>query len=1048
MRCPRCSAENPAGMKFCGQCAAALTDPAPLSRPDGELKQVTVLFCDLVNSTGLAEQLGPEAMHDLVRGFIDRALDEVHRFGGTAPQFTGDGFLALFGAPVAHEDHVRRALLAALAIQQAIGADAPAGRPQVAVRIGIHTGLVVFGAVGARLNMDPTVIGDTANIAARLETAAEPGTIVISAETWRLAQGYARAQPIAPLVVKGKAEPIPAYRLVGYSDRRTALDAASASSIRDFVDRDSEFAALNRAAREAAGGSGRIIGLVGEPGIGKSRLLAEFRRGLADIDWVEGRCFSYGTGIPYGLALDLLRGRCGIADADPPDAVADKVRAGLHRAGLDAEEDAPLLLHLLGLLDVGGGGGNPDTEAQKLRTFEILRRLQVGGKGRQPLVLALEDLHWIDKLSEEFLVSLTELLPGNGILVVATYRTEYRPPWADRPGAGEVALLPLSAADSALVVNSVLGASPLAAPMTSAIVEKGDGNPFFLEQLALHAGEDAAPHAAGTVPNTIHDVVMARIDRLPDATKRLLQIAAVIGREFSHRLVAAVWPGPDPIEPHLEALIRLEFIHERPPGERPGYVFHHALTQETAYASLLERHRRRWHGRIATAIEGFYAGRVEDVAERLALNYGRGDDAEKAVDYAILAAEKSQRRWANSEALAYFEDALRRLDTMPGTPANRVRRIDAVLKQAEVRYALGQYTEHIDALAAIRAIIDDSGDPRRRATWHYWTGFLHSVTGGRPEIAIEHCRAAAAIASAHGLDDIDAVVASCLAQVYIVAGRLHDAVAAGERALASFEARGNLWWASRTLWFLGIAALYLGEWDEALGYYGRALDHGVALGDPRIKAVSWARIGAACVQQGDFDRGMRCFEEALAVAPTPRDAAWARAARGYGAIRAGCCAAGIAELAEALAWFASSRMRYSYLGFALWLAEGHLRGGNPAAARPLIEDVLTTSRRTGYLHYEGRASWLMGECLAAEAPAAAEDCIETALRIFAEVGARNDLARAMVSRAALRRQAGDIGTARDLLQQADAIFRALGTRDERHQVRALLLAVGQGARDG
>ncbi len=355
MRCPQCDVENPAGMKFCGQCGSPLAGETPLI---GELKQVTVLFCDIVNSTRLAERLGPEAMHELVRSFIDLALDEVHRYGGTAPQFLGDGFMALFGAPVTHEDHVRRSLLAALAIRGTVGASgerAAAGdRPDFAVRIGIHTGLVVFGSVGARLRMDPTAIGDAANIAARLQGAAEPGTIVISEATERLARGYARVEPVGPFTLKGKAEPIAAYRLLGYSDRRTALDAAAASGVRDFVDRDSELAALIGHVAEIKDGLGRVVGLMGEPGIGKSRLLAEFRRCIGDMNWVEGRCLSYGTATPYLLVLDLLRSNCGISEADTPEAITQKVRFGLQQVGMDPDEDGPHLLHLFGLLDVGG----------------------------------------------------------------------------------------------------------------------------------------------------------------------------------------------------------------------------------------------------------------------------------------------------------------------------------------------------------------------------------------------------------------------------------------------------------------------------------------------------------------------------------------------------------------------------------------------------------------------------------------------------------------------------------------------------------------------
>jgi tetratricopeptide (TPR) repeat protein len=480
---------------------------------------------------------------------------------------------------------------------------------------------------------------------------------------------------------------------------------------------------------------------------------------------------------------------------------------------------------------------------------------------------------------------MAENASGGRILLLAAYRPGYRPPWMDKSHAGQTLLHPLSRDHSIHVARSVLRAGRLIDLVTEEIVAKADGNPFFLEQLALHAGEARGLRSDLMVPNTIHDVVMARIDRLPEETKQLLQIASVIGREFSFRLLRAVWGERSPLEALLNELSHLEFVYERVETEGSAHVFRHALTQETAYGSLLERHRRAYHGAAGHALEALYGGRADEVSELLALHYGRSDEAEKSVDYAIQAAEKSQRRWANSEALAYFGDALHRLDIMPDTQANRLRRIDAVIKQAEVKFALGRHAEHIQALEEIRGFVDETDDPRRRATWHYWIGFLHSLTGGRPEVAIEHCREAADIASAAALDEIDAFAASCLAQVYVITGGLREAVEAGERALTRFETLGNLWWASRTIWHLHPAAQSLGDWETSLRYCRRAFEHGATLGDLRIKVVGLWRMGAVYIHQGDLERGLQCCNKALAFGPLPYDAAMAKALRGYGKSR-------------------------------------------------------------------------------------------------------------------------------------------------------------------
>jgi tetratricopeptide (TPR) repeat protein len=516
------------------------------------------------------------------------------------------------------------------------------------------------------------------------------------------------------------------------------------------------------------------------------------------------------------------------------------------------------------------------------------------------------------------------------------------------------------------------------------------------------------------------------------------------GREFSFRLLRAVWGERSPLETLLNELSRLEFVYERVETEGSVYVFRHALTQETAYGSLLERHRRAYHGAAGHALEALYSGRADEVAELLALHYGRSDEAEKSVDYAIQAAEKLQRRWANSEALTYFGDALHRLDIMPDTQSNRLRRIDAVIKQAEVKFALGQHAEHIEALDQIAGFVHQADDPRRRATWHYWRGFLGILTGGQPEIAIGHCNVAASLAADAGLDEIKAYAESCLAEIYLLTGRLREATEIGERALASFEALGNLWWACRTIWRLNPAAMGLGEWEASFNYCRRALQYGEVLEDLRIKVVGLWRMGATYIYQGDAKQGVQYCDEALALGALPFDAAMAKAIRGYGKIKLGQVDPGIADLSESVTWFEKSRLRYTQARYELLLAEGHLRRSDRTVARPLIEGLLETSQALGYLHLEGTACWLMGECLAAEAPASAEPYVVVAMEILERIDARNDLARAIMTRAALRQAAGDLATARALIDQADGIFHKLGTLDEPASVEAALAALDSG----
>ena len=456
------------------------------------MKQVTVLFCDIVGSTPLTERLGDEAMRDLVSSFLETSLAEVHRYGGTAPQFTGDGFMALFGAPLTQEDHVQRALLAALGIQRALGAmvDASGTRKlDLPVRIGLNSGPVAFGPLAENLPMDTPAISDTANLAARLQQAAEPATILISEATYQLAQSYAQVAPVEPLMLKGKADPVTAYRLLEVSQRRAALRASTAARTTAFVARQSDLAILQKFFRQVENSQRKAVGIVGEPGIGKSRLLSEFRRqlGTGRVTWIEGQCVSYGTAIPYLLVLQLLRSNCGIVETDNPEAITEKVRTALTQVGMEPDQDSPVLLHLLGIKDVGGLPEPLNPKAVKAKSFGVLHRFWIEVSRRQPLVLMVDDLHWVDSTSEELLGNLVKNVADAPILLLSAYRPQYHPQWVDAPNASEIQLRPLSREDSLRVVRSVLRGGPLSDPLTEEIITRAKGNPFMLEQLAVHS---------------------------------------------------------------------------------------------------------------------------------------------------------------------------------------------------------------------------------------------------------------------------------------------------------------------------------------------------------------------------------------------------------------------------------------------------------------------------------------------------------------------------------------------------------------------------------
>jgi class 3 adenylate cyclase/tetratricopeptide (TPR) repeat protein len=1031
MLCARCATPNPPQAKFCRACGIALTlacaacghpnvgenryctecgvalgagaaargSPAAYtprhlaerilasrSANEGEIKQVTVMFCDVCDSTSIAERLGPERMHELLERFFERTMAIVHRFEGTINQFLGDGFMALFGAPLALEDHARRALLAAVEIQRTLVDEALGFGIDIRVRIGLNSGSVVIGKIGDDLRTDYTAVGGVTHIAARLQQSAKPGEIVASSTTQRSAGHAVLFEPLAPVSIKGRTEPIECHRVLGPGPRRTAIRDHD-RPLSPFVGRTGEMSAIGDALDHVEQGHGITIGVVGEPGIGKSRLVLELRRTLDPhrVTYLEDRCLPYSQSVPYALLLGLLRASCGIVDTDTPDEVADKVRSSLDQLSLLQDARVAALLMLLG---VKVASDAMPAEMLKRVFFDTLRLMTLRSSRRRPILFVLEDLHWTDRASEEFFTELAESAAEAAVLIIATYRPGYSPPWMGRPNAMQIALRALSSDDGARVV---IGTTALAdAATVEAIVNRAGGNPFFLEELA-RAVEDAGVAGSRTIPDTIHDVIAARIDRLGDQPKRLLQIASVVGREFSTRLLDAVWDGPRPIHPWLRELTRTDFIYEQSLADGDTYVFRHALTHDVVYASMLERHRRAWHQTVGRALEEEYASRLSAVIEVLAHHFGLSDDIEKAVDYAIRAGESAQRRWANTEALAFFEAALAKLGGLPASPENALRRIDAVLNQAEARFALGQQADQLVALRALREDVEAVADPKRQAAWEYWVGFLHSFTGARPEVAIEHCQRAVAIARAHGVLDVEAHAQSCLAQVMLLTGDLRTGLATGEDAVASFESRGELWWAGRTLGHLSPIANALGEWDRALAYGRRALAHATTLDDRRLTIMALLRTASTLIQRGEPLEGLRLCDEATARAPGPYDAVTVRAIRGYGLVRAGRSAEGTSLLEGVVEWLDRSGLRYTHCQMALWLAEAHLGAGARDRARPLLTSTLACASDLGYRHLEGVAHRLLAE--AAELNDDADRHLAAASKLLAMVDAQAELAK-------------------------------------------------------
>ncbi|MBI4636203.1 MAG: AAA family ATPase [Candidatus Rokubacteria bacterium] len=745
MRCSRCQHENPAGAKFCSECGAPLT-PSPSYTPrhlaekiltsrsalEGERKQVTVLFCDVTGSTALAERLGPDGMHALLDRFFDLAIAEVHSYEGTINQFLGDGFMALFGAPLAHEDHARRAVLAALAIHRGLrdrraDLDAPAGM-EVAARIGLNTGLVVVGKIGDNLRMDYTAIGDTTNLAARLQALAEPGAVYLGESTYRAVARWVECERLGERAVKGKAEPVTVYRALAARPPARAFHGGAIRGISSpLVGRDGVLAAFMDCVRRLETGRGGVVTVVGEPGLGKSRLVAEARRLVAERDlvWREGRGLSFGQTIGYWPFLEIIKSHAGIGEDDREDqswAKLEREVASLH--GDQAPDILPYLATLLGLTVKGELTARVkylDGQAIKRQILLASRRFFERIATRRPLVLVFEDLHWIDRSSAELLEHLLPLTEEVPLLVCGVGRPEGESPVgrlreiAARDHGGrytELALAPLSPAESERLVTNLLEREDLPPRLRQMILARAEGNPFFVEEViralidagALERSDPAGPWRVTTevdhvtLPDTLRGVIMARIDRLDEALKAVLKLASVIGRSFFYRVLRAVSEAERELEGHLAALQEVELIRERRRIPELEYAFKHAVVQEATYDTILLDRRRGLHRQVAEALEALFAERLEEFYGVLAYHYSRAEEWGKAQQYLFRAGDQAGRVAADAEALIHYRQAVEAYARAFGDRWDPVQRATLERKMGEALFRRGDHHQAVEYL--------------------------------------------------------------------------------------------------------------------------------------------------------------------------------------------------------------------------------------------------------------------------------------------------------------------------------------------------------------
>jgi class 3 adenylate cyclase/tetratricopeptide (TPR) repeat protein len=871
MRCSNCDHENPADAKFCMECGretgavGRATKRSPLdvtpphlaerirrSRSDlvGEHKQVTVLFADVTGSMELQEGVDPETWHTIMDRFFTIMCEGVTRFEGTVNNFTGDGIMALFGAPIAHEDHAQRACYAALHLSGSLSAYALDLRRERGlnfhVRMGINSGEVVVGAIGDDLRMDYTALGHTVGLASRVEQLAEPGKAYLTERAAELASGYFDLTDLGEFAIKGVSKPVRVFALNGVGTARSRLDIARARGFSRFVGRDREMELLEEALARAVEGDGGVVGVIAEPGVGKSRLCYEFaeRCRARGVFLNEARGVSHGKGIPFLPVMELLRQFFEITDADPDEKAREKVAGRLVLLDPNLQEWLALLFDFMGIGDPATPPPRMDPEARMRRLFAIFRDVVHARSRREPGVLILEDLHWIDPGSEAFLSSLIDAVGGTRTLVVANFRPEYKSEWMNQPIYRAMPIEPLGAEAIDQLLSDLLGTDPSLREATGRIRERTGGNPFFVEEVVQALAE--AGSLVGTrgayrlgrpvddhlLPPTVEAVLHARIDRLGEREKSLLQTAAVIGREFAEPVLQRV-AGMDDAQtgPVLAALIGAEFLFEAALYPETLYTFKHPLSHEVAYRSQLGERRGSVHRSVAEALIDLYPDKLEEGAALISHHFEAAGELRDAARWSATAATWVGRS-DHTEAVRRWQRVRSLLTSLPDDDETQVVGMLACAQALGHGWRLGLPREETDEIVRSgRAIAERRNDLRALAMVGAIDAGLKGLHGEIEE-GYQGALEADAIAERAGDPTLRLIIGPPIAYLGMLTGRLKETLAMLDRLIASPPADlmvgADLLYFSPYIWMLvnrGVLLCYLGRPAEAV----EALEHALRI---------------------------------------------------------------------------------------------------------------------------------------------------------------------------------------------------------------------------
>ncbi len=1080
--CPECGKVNPPGSRFCNACGHDLQSlkeapPVDYDQPqsytpkhladkilttrssiEGERKLVTVLFADVANYTSLSEKLDPEEVHQIMDGCFKILMDEIHSYEGTINQFTGDGVMALFGAPVAHEDHAQRACYAALSIQKALAEYGGKVKRDCGqnfqMRVGLNSGPVIVGAIGDDLRMDYTAVGDTTNLGARMESTADPGAVLASANTHRLARDFFQFRSLGKLDVKGKEDPQEAYEIQRATDIATRIEAAAVKGLTRFVGRERERTTLIDAFEKAQSGVGQVVGIVGEAGVGKSRLLFEFRNRLpqGEYTYLEGRCLHYGGSMAYLPVLDILKSYFDIKEGDREFIVKKKMEEKI--LGLDEKLRSLFtpLQEVLSLQVDDKAYLNVEPVERKSRVFEAIRNLLIRESENKPLVLAFDDLHWIDKTSGEFLDYFIGWLANTRILLLLLYRPEYTHQWGSKSYYSKIGVDQLSTATSAELVQAILEGGEVVPELRELILGRAGGNPLFVEELTKSLVENGSIRRDDNqyvligkasdvqVPDTLQGIIAARIDRVEEDLKKIMQVASVIGREFAFRVLQTIMGMREGLKSHLLNLQGLEFISEKRLFPELEYIFKHALTQEVAYNSLLQKRRKEIHEKTGEAIEGLYPEHLAEYYELLAYHFARSDNREKALEYLSLANQKALGLNAVETAMAYFEEAMKLLDGLPDSTTNQERRISLIANQLYVFLLLLKISEYYDLLKSYEPIAKDLGAPELLGAFYarwthcdWWFGdFDGAIERGTKAIDL--------LKSAESYEAIDSAYLG-VAWGFFYKGLFDKVLDLKKDMLHMAKEQGLL--RLRVIGMSQVTFTYalLGRLDEAVKQGREAILLAEEYSDSHLISFASFSLSFAYVCMGDLSQGLEQAEIAVQKAPTLANKAWAQAFLALALCRTGETQKGIGMLENLIPMYRFARYLAGQVYGMAMLGEGYFLAGEYDKAKETLEESSQLAERHGMQYWNAWALRFLGEIALKTNPEKAQSHFEKSIAILETIKAENELALAYAAYGRLYKQQGKKVEAREYLKKALEIFEHLGTLIEPDKIRQELEAL-------